>query len=53
MIIIMQHTIYSKSDKMKLILGDCIEKMKELLENSIDAIITDPLWLGIHGEGLG
>ena len=42
MIIIMQHTIYSKSDKMKLILGDCIEKMKEMQENSIDAIITDP-----------
>jgi len=27
---------------MKLILGDCIEKMKELPSNSIDAIITDP-----------
>lgn len=26
----------------KLILGDCIEKMKEMEENSIDTIITDP-----------
>lgn len=28
--------------KANLILGDCIEKMKELEPNSIDAIITDP-----------
>jgi len=27
---------------MKLLLGDCIEKMKELPENSVDTIITDP-----------
>jgi DNA modification methylase len=27
---------------MKLILGDCIEKLKELKENSVDAIVTDP-----------
>lgn len=26
----------------KLILGDCIEKMKELEDNSVDTIITDP-----------
>jgi len=26
----------------KIIHGDCIEKMKELPDNSIDAIITDP-----------
>ena len=25
-----------------LILGDCIEKMREMAENSIDAIVTDP-----------
>jgi len=27
---------------MKLLLGDCIDKMKELPENSVDTIITDP-----------
>ena len=27
---------------MKLLLGDCIERMKELPENSVDTIITDP-----------
>ena len=27
---------------MNLLLGDCIEKMRELPENSVDAIITDP-----------
>lgn len=27
---------------MKLILGDCIEKLKELKDNSIDSIVTDP-----------
>ena len=26
----------------KLILGDCLEKMKELSDNSIDSIVTDP-----------
>lgn len=31
-----------EGDEMKLILGDCLEKMKELPDNSIDAIITDP-----------
>ena len=25
-----------------LILGDCLEKIKEMQENSVDAIITDP-----------
>ena len=27
---------------MKLILGDCIEKMKEIPDNSIDMVLTDP-----------
>jgi len=27
---------------MKLILGDCLEKLKELPDNSVDTIITDP-----------
>jgi hypothetical protein len=37
---------------MKLILGDCIEKLKELEENSIDAIVTDPPYeLGFMGKG--
>lgn len=29
---------------MKLILGDCLEKMKGLSDNSVDAVITDPVW---------
>lgn len=31
-----------KIEANKIILGDCIDKLKELPENSIDAIITDP-----------
>lgn len=27
---------------MKLILGDCLEKLKELPDNSVDSIVTDP-----------
>jgi len=27
---------------MKLLLGDCLDKMKEMEDNSIDAIVTDP-----------
>jgi site-specific DNA-methyltransferase (adenine-specific) len=27
---------------MKLILGDCIEKMKDIESNSIDMVLTDP-----------
>lgn len=27
---------------MKLMLGDCLEKLKELPENSVDSIVTDP-----------
>ena len=25
-----------------LILGDCLEKLKELADNSVDSIVTDP-----------
>ena len=28
--------------KIDLLLGDCLEKMKTLAENSVDAIVTDP-----------
>jgi DNA modification methylase len=28
--------------EVKLILGDCLQKMKELPDNSVDAVITDP-----------
>ena len=42
---------------MNLILGDCIEKMRELPENSIDAIITDPPYglefMGKDWDGYG
>jgi DNA modification methylase len=27
---------------MKLLLGDCLDKLKELEDNSIDSIVTDP-----------
>ena len=27
---------------MNLILGDCLEKLKGLLDNSVDSIVTDP-----------
>ena len=27
---------------MRLLLGDCIDKLKELDDNSIDSIVTDP-----------
>ena len=33
----------------QIILGDCLEKMKELPDNSIDAIITDPPYYEIKG----
>jgi len=36
---------------MKLILGDCVEKLKELEDNSVDAVITDPPYaLGFMGK---
>jgi len=30
------------SKKKKIIQGDCIEEMKKIPKNSIDAIVTDP-----------
>lgn len=30
------------SENIKLILGDCIEKMKKIPDNSIDLVLTDP-----------
>ena len=36
---------------MKIIHGDCIEKLKELDDNSIDSIVTDPPYgLGFMGK---
>lgn len=36
---------------MKLILGDCLEKLKELEDNSVDAVVTDPPYeLGFMGK---
>ncbi len=29
-------------EKCRLILGDCLKKMKELPESSIDLVVTDP-----------
>ena len=37
--------------KIYLILGDCLEKLKELPENSVDSIVTDPPYeLGFMGK---
>ena len=30
------------TDKTKLLFGDCLERMKEIPDNSIDCVITDP-----------
>jgi len=36
---------------MKLLLGDCIDKLKELDDNSVDSIVTDPPYgLGFMGK---
>jgi site-specific DNA-methyltransferase (adenine-specific) len=36
---------------MKLLLGDCLDKLKELDENSVDSVITDPPYeLGFMGK---
>lgn len=36
---------------MKLILGDCLEKLKELPENSVDSVVCDPPYeLGFMGK---
>lgn len=37
---------------MRLILGDCLEKMRELNDNSVDSIVTDPPY-GISFMGKG
>ena len=36
---------------MKLMLGDCLEKMKEIKDNSIDLIISSPPYEDISGAG--
>jgi DNA modification methylase len=28
--------------EVKLLLGDCLDKLKELEDNSVDSIVTDP-----------
>lgn len=35
----------------KLILGDCLDKMKEIPDGSIDCIITDPPYLKNYSTG--
>lgn len=37
----------------KIIKGDCIEKMKELRDNSIDLVITSPPYEDVSGAGYG
>lgn len=37
---------------MRLLLGDCLEKLKELDDNSVDSIVTDPPYgLSFMGSG--
>lgn len=38
---------------MKIIEGDCIEKMKEIESNSIDIVITSPPYEDVSGAGYG
>jgi len=46
---IMEHE--GKIKMIKLIQGDCLEKMKDLEDNSVDAVITDPPYeLGFMGK---
>ena len=33
--------------------GDCLEVMRALKDQSVDAVITDSLWAGVHGQGMG
>lgn len=36
----------------KLLLGDCLQKLKELEDNSVDSVVTDPPYeLGFMGKG--
>ena len=35
----------------KLLLGDCLDKLKELEDNSVDSVVTDPPYgLGFMGK---
>lgn len=35
---------------MRLLHGDCLERLKELPDNSVDSIVTDPPYgLELHG----
>jgi site-specific DNA-methyltransferase (adenine-specific) len=37
---------------MKLLLGDCLDKLKELADNSVDSVVTDPPYeIGFMGKG--
>lgn len=38
---------------MKIIEGDCVEKMKEISSNSIDIVITSPPYEDVSGAGYG
>ena len=53
--------VYSKINSMKdlklediqLMFGDCLERMKEIPDGSIDCIVTDPPYMGkLHGINL-
>ena len=35
----------------ELIQGDCLEKMKDIPDGSVDAIITDPGFMRYSGDG--
>jgi site-specific DNA-methyltransferase (adenine-specific) len=38
---------------MNVLLGDCLEKMKEMADNSVDAIVTDPPYFLTNSSGSG
>lgn len=42
-----------KTDKFNLMFGDCLERMKEIPDNSIDLILTDPPYGTIRSIGTG
>ena len=39
--------------KNSVLIGDCKDVLKSFEDGSIDCIVTDPLWIFIHGAFLG
>jgi len=45
--------ILSDNPKIEIILGDCLVKMKEIPDNSVDLVVTSPPYEDISGAGYG